>query len=172
MLVSHLCATFRALAGSGPAVVELVERINRFFRESALSPLFATLVCGRLEGDGQVELCVAGHCPPLVVGRHEVHTVQPTGLPVGTFYSSSYRSTSVRLEPDESLLLYTDGLSEAGDRTGNEYGSARLEALLTGPGPRAGHLLLDTVLADLFRHTSGGRPADDVSLMVLSREAT
>lgn len=170
MLVSHLCATFRALAGGAPPVSELVERINRVFKESALSPMFATLVCGRLEADGRVELCVAGHCPPLVARRDGVCTVQPTGLPVGTFYSSSYRSTTLRLDPGESLLLYTDGLSEAADSAGNEYGSARLEALVRTLPARDGGALLTSILQDLARHTAGVKLTDDVSLMVLTPE--
>jgi phosphoserine phosphatase RsbU/P len=170
MLVSHLCATFRALAGTAPPVPELVERINRVFKESALSPLFATLVCGRLDADGRVELCVAGHCPPVVVGREGVRTVQPTGLPVGAFYSSSYRSTTLRLDPGESLLLYTDGLSEAADSAGDEYGSARLEALLGALPVRDGGALLAAISRDFVRHTAGVKLTDDVSLMVLSPE--
>lgn len=170
MLVSHLCATFRALAAAAPPVAELVERINRVFKESALSPMFATLVCGRMEADGVVELCVAGHCPPVVAGCGGARTVQPTGLPVGTFYSSSYRSTTVRLAPGERLLLYTDGLSEAVDGTGCEYGSTRIEALVGTLPAGDGGALLVAVLQDLARHTAGVKLTDDVSLMVLTPE--
>ncbi|MGV8040406.1 MAG: SpoIIE family protein phosphatase [Thermoanaerobaculaceae bacterium] len=171
MLVSHLCAAFRALASAVSTVADLVTRMNRVFKESALSPLFATLVCGQLHGDGRVDLCVAGHCPPLLVGLGGTRVVAPTGLPVGTFFSSTYGSTSVRLEAGESLVLYTDGLTEAADSSGHELGTARLEELLGGMRGGDGRALMAALLAELSRHSAGAHRTDDVSVMVLSPES-
>ncbi len=105
MLVSHLCATFRALAGGAPPVSELVERINRVFEGGAVAAVRDSRVRpsrGRRPGRA-----LRGRPLPAAGGEADgVCTVQPTGLPVGTFYSSSYRSTTLRLEPGENLLLY------------------------------------------------------------------
>lgn len=171
MLVSHLCAAFRTLAAQASTAADLVTRMNRVFKESALSPLFATLVCGQLQADGRADLCVAGHCPPLLLGLGGVRAVPPTGLPVGTFYSSAYRSNTVRLEPGESLVLYTDGLTEATDSSGRELGAARLEELLGGMRGGDGRALMTALLAELSRHSAGARRTDDVSVMVLSPES-
>jgi sigma-B regulation protein RsbU (phosphoserine phosphatase) len=69
LLMSQLHAIFRTLSPFATAVEELVHRANRIFCESTLSTHYATLVCGRAGPSGDVILCNAGHCPPLVVGK-------------------------------------------------------------------------------------------------------
>jgi phosphoserine phosphatase RsbU/P len=169
MLMSHLHATFRSLLGGGEGTAELVERANRVFRESALSPHFATLVCGRALPSGAIEICNAGHCPPRLLTAAGASVVDVTGLPVGTFYSNRYGSVLLTLQPGDSLLLYTDGLTEARDRDGREYGEARLEGVLgRDRGMPAGELLR-AVRSDLADHLAGAKPTDDLTLMVVQR---
>ncbi len=65
LLMSHLHAIFRSLIALAMPVAQLVERANRIFCESTLSTQFATLVCGRADPSGTIDLCNAGHCSPL-----------------------------------------------------------------------------------------------------------
>ncbi len=169
IVMSHLHATFRALVAAETTVAQLVARANRVFRESTLSPYFATLVCGRAGADGAIEVCNAGHCPPLVVGAHGVTPVDPTGLPVGAFYSSAYASRTVTLAPGDALVLYTDGLTEARNGHGAEYGTTRLTRTLDrgrGMAPRA---LVDACLDDLAAHMAGAKMSDDLTVMAIRR---
>ena len=66
ILMSHLQAVFRSLASLDLSVAGLVERANRIFCEGAVASAFSTLLLGRLAPDGNLELCNAGHCPPLL----------------------------------------------------------------------------------------------------------
>ncbi|MBZ5589612.1 MAG: SpoIIE family protein phosphatase [Acidobacteriia bacterium] len=171
ILMSHLHATFRALAAGDSTVSELVERANRAFRESTLSPFFATLVCGRATSDGHVEICNAGHCPPFVVSSEGVKTVDPTGLPVGTFYSSSYASRTLTLVHGDTLVLYTDGLTEARDRGDTEYGAQRLARTLARARGLAPRDVDGTCLEDLAAHLAGAPKRDDLTVMAIRRTA-
>jgi len=171
MLMSHLHATFRSLLGVTECAAELVGRANRVFRESALSPHFATLVCGRALPDGEVELCNAGHLPPRLLGASGLRSLGTTGLPVGAFYSTDFASQRLVLEPGDALLLFTDGLTEARDAGDSEYGEERLDALLHRLGRAPAAELIDACLADLAAHLGTQRPADDLTLMVLRRTA-
>jgi len=169
MLMSHLHATFRSLLGVTECAAELVGRANRVFRESALSPHFATLVCGRALPAGEVELCNAGHLPPRLVTASGLRAIGTTGLPVGAFYSTDFTSLRVALQPGEALVLFTDGLTEARDAAGREYGEERLDALLRRCGPAPAAELIAACRADLAAHLGDMRVSDDLTLMVLRR---
>ena len=169
MLASSLHATIRSLACPDLPVGSLVERANRLFRAASVSRSFATLVCGRASTDGSLEICNAGHCPPLLRSGGIVREVAPTGLPVGTFLSAAYGSHELRLEEGDYLVAFTDGLTEARDASGEEYGSERLAALLASLERPSAHAVVEACLADLHTHTGGRARGDDLSLLVVRR---
>ncbi len=169
MLMTHLHATFRSLADEEPSVAALVERANRVFRGSTLSPFFATLVCGRLQPDGSAEITNAGHWPPLLLAGGKVTEVPPNGLPVGTFASSHYGSQRVQVNRGELLLLYTDGLTEARNAAGDQYGDERLRRVVVGHEADGARALIAGLREDLAKHL-GGRPTeDDLTLLAIGR---
>ena len=92
MLMAQLHAIFRSLATVTTAVTALVEKANRVFCQSGLTSHFATLVCGRFNATGQVEICNAGHCLPLHVRRTNVVAIPSAGLPVGILCDGEYPS--------------------------------------------------------------------------------
>src|SRR5437667_5728899 len=121
LLMSRLHAIFRSLIGAGLGVSELVKRANYLFAESTMRPYYATLVCGKASANGEVEICNAGHCFPLILQSGEIKPIAATGLPVGVFRQENYSATQIQLSKGDRLLLYTDGLSEARDETNTEY---------------------------------------------------
>ena len=169
MLMSHLHATFRSLLGVTECAAELVGRANRVFRDSALSPHFATLVCGRALPTGELELCNAGHLSPRLITGSGLQAISTTGLPVGAFYSTDFTSLRVALRPGEAIVLFTDGLTEARDANGYEYGEERLDAVLRRSGPAPAAELIAACRADLAAHLGDARLGDDLTLMVLRR---
>jgi sigma-B regulation protein RsbU (phosphoserine phosphatase) len=169
--MAHLHATFRSLVAADFSLGQLVERANRVFRESTLSPYFATLVVGRASASGELEICNAGHCPPLVLSNGNVTPVDPTGLPVGAFYSTSFSSRKLKLGKGDTLVLYTDGLTEARNADGTEYGSDRISRVLAGARQLTPEALTAACLADLAAHLGNAPKVDDLSLMVVRRAA-
>ncbi len=170
LLMTHLHAIFRSLIPLKLPVSALVETANRIFSESTISSHYATLVCGRADGAGMVEVCNAGHCPPVVLRAGKTpEIIEASGLPVGMFCGLKYSSQKLELAPGDTLLLYTDGVSEARDRADNEYGAGRLAAVADRGRDLAPHALVSALLED-FTHFRSGEPArDDVTIMVVRR---
>jgi phosphoserine phosphatase RsbU/P len=171
MLMSHLSAMLRTLISVGLPLATLMERASRVFCESTLPSHYATLVCGCASPSGEVEICNAGHPPPLVLRDNGITAIDATGLPIGMFSSEQFAAHAFRLEPGESVLLYSDGLIEAQGATGLEYGVERLSALATSAARELPSELVGVCVRDVtdFR---GTRPlADDLTVMAIKRAA-
>jgi sigma-B regulation protein RsbU (phosphoserine phosphatase) len=171
LLMSHLHAIFHTLVPMGLPLTQLLEHANRVFCESTLPSHYATLMCGRASSTGEVEVCNAGHCPPLVVRDADAELIAPSALPLGFFADSQYKTETIRLAPRDTLLLYTDGLTEAQDLAGSDYGvdrlQARLEHMRQEPVTHWPRLVLD----DLTAFRAAGPRHDDVTVMALRRRA-
>ena len=169
LLVSHLHAMFRTLLASDLALNTLVERANRLFCESTLSANFATLVCGRALPSGEIEICNAGHCYPLVVKGGQIRSIESTGMPLGTYFNAKFQCRKVHLAPGDFLFLYTDGLTEARNAADEEYSEAQLSALVTRESQRAPQALIQVCIDDVVRFRAGAPKADDLTIMVLRK---
>jgi len=90
MLMAHLHAMFRTLISINLPLGQMVEQASRVFCESTLPTQYATLVYGRAGTDGFVEICNAGHLPPLLIQAGKISHIEATGLPVGVFCSESF----------------------------------------------------------------------------------
>ena len=169
ILMSHLHAIFRSLVVAGLPVNRLVERANRVFCESTMAAQFATLICGRADRLGVIEICNAGHCPPLRVRGGTITRIESTGLPVGIFHNGQYSVKTMELAGGESLFLYTDGLSEARNTAHAEYGMDKLSNLVAGRHSLSAQALASACLEDLRTFTSGEAKTDDLTIMVIQR---
>lgn len=169
MLMAHLNAMFRTLISINLPLDKLVERASRVFCESTLPTQYATLVCGRATSDGAVEVCNAGHLPPLLVQEGKVTSIAATGLPVGVFCSESFSVSRVQLNKGDTLFLYTDGLSESLDGDGNEYGAERLSQLLNDNHALAPDSMISLCRRALHTFANGNAPKDDLTLMAIRR---
>jgi phosphoserine phosphatase RsbU/P len=168
MLMAQLHALFRSLTGMSLPLGQIVSYVNRFFCESALAGQYATLVCGLAKPTGEVEIHNAGHCPAIVVGRGGVFCIEPTGLPLGMFLETEFSATPVQLEAGDTLFLYTDGLSEASNESG-EYGVDRVMTVVHQQAARQPAELIDACLDDVRAFTNGVPSFDDMTVLALRR---
>ncbi len=169
MLMAHLHASMRTLVELGLPLAQMMARANRVFCESTMSDHYATLVCGRLDSTGGVEVLNAGHCPPLLLHEGRATTIDATSLPVGLFCVEDFTSREATLAPGDSLLLYTDGLTEGLDDDGNQYGTERLIATAlvhAGEPPRG---LVAACANDLAAFRGAARREDDLTIMAIRR---
>ena len=169
ILMSHLPAIFHSLIDIGLAPDKLVQRANRIFCDSTVSANFATLVFGRAAKSGEVDICNAGHCLPLVVREKEITSLESKGLPLGVLGSAEYKVNKVQLAPGDSLLLYSDGLIEARDKSDTEYGTERLAKFVRGRHELVPRELIKVCLEDLKTFLSGERKTDDLTIMAIQR---
>ncbi|PYS24087.1 MAG: hypothetical protein DMF72_07190 [Acidobacteria bacterium] len=167
LLMGRLHAIFRSLIGSGFDVSQLVERANHLFADTTMRPYYATLVCGKASPDGRVEICNAGHCAPLFLHNGDVSPIAATGLPVGMFCQERYESANLQMQKGDCLLLYTDGLSEARDRTNEEYGHRRLNSFLAEASQPSASSVVSRLVEDARAFSSGLPIFDDLTVMAI-----
>jgi len=169
MLMAHLHAIFRSLIMLDLPVNQLVERANQIFAGATMPAYYATLVCGIARRSGLIDICNAGHCPPLLISDANVTRIEATGLPVGIFCKEQYTAGTLQLEPGDSLLLYTDGLTESRDPLDSEYGIERLSSMLNTRRSLAPHPLTAACIEDARSFRAGQPKTDDLTVMAIQR---
>src|SRR6266542_3603151 len=151
-------------------IVRTVERLNRIIHQSRLSTKFVSLFYGELEHqDGNFIYVNAGHPPPLHFHARGVKELKQTGMVLGPSGSAAYSRGFLTFEVGDALLLFTDGMFEATDGKGREFGMERLKkAFLTlrdQPANEITRALIDRVAEFTRRRT----PEDDRTVVVVKR---
>jgi len=178
LLMSHLSATVRSLVRAGAGLDELMLEANRTLRKYSPEAHYMTLVGGRARSDGRVEILNAGHTAPIVLRKTRSETISSTAPPIGLFDRrpdsdaglDGPQVVELALEPGDTILLYTDGLTEASNAQDQDYGSERLMQLgarLHGSHPAT---LVAECLKDLKVFLDGAPRSDDLAVMALRRE--
>ena len=170
LLMAHLHAMLRSLLSAELSLREIVERANRIFCTSAIPSKFATLVCGRAADSGEVEICNAGHCPPVVFPDGGAG-IEATGLPLGLFAGAEYSVRKLTLAPDQGILLYTDGLTEARNILDEEFGIERLSSFLGRHSHLPGPDLIRSCRQQWSDFVGTAPRTDDVTIMLLRRRS-
>jgi serine phosphatase RsbU (regulator of sigma subunit)/CHASE2 domain-containing sensor protein len=134
--------------------------------------MFATLFIGILDlAHGALTYVNGGHEPPLFLRQDEPPALlKTTGLAVGALPGTNYQAGSAAFAPGDRLLLYTDGVTEAQDRSGAYFSRNRLAELAAGEASGA-QALVDAIVAALTRHAGSAACADDVTLVAIRRPA-
>lgn len=168
--------------GAGAGAGNLVETIgalmteaNREVSRENADNMFVTLVAGILDlASGELAYCNAGHDNPAVIGAEggvAARLSAGDGPPLCVVDDFEYRGARHHLEPGEALVMVTDGVTEAMNRSGELYGTRRLTRVLEAPCPggRGAAGLLEAVVADVGSFAADAEPADDLTLLVLRR---
>ncbi|MFD3546524.1 SpoIIE family protein phosphatase [Streptomyces sp. NPDC058655] len=175
-LVRH---TARAVAPLLPGPEAVVRAVNKALldRPSSHGTGFVTLVYGHLNpvAGGGLDLTFvrAGHTHPLLIGAgHTPRAVASDGLLLGITRAPDLTARHIRLQPSESLLLYTDGITEARDGDGEQFGEERLaEALATTPRPHTAADVITCLTRAVRAFTGAGGIDDDQAALVLTATA-
>ncbi len=168
LMTSQLHALIRSLISFDLPLTEIAKKSNRLFCESTVLSNYATMVFGKANTRGEVEICVAGHNPPLLVQDGRLESIHATGIPVGLFCNFDYEVTKFTLEPGDFILLYTDGLTESAINE-IEYGEKRLQEKLLNTTKLSPSNIIDFLIKDQKSYLQNSPPADDVTLAVLKK---
>ena len=167
MLMANLHAMFRVLVPTGLPLAQLVERANHIFSGSTLPTQYATLIVGRADEYGNVEICNGGHVYPLHVGKNGVNVIQSTGLPVGLFHDQKFSTTTITLAPNDALVLYTDGVSEAENPSGAQYADSYLKELLTACHTLSSREIIERCIKEVLAFRAGSPRLDDQTILAM-----
>jgi phosphoserine phosphatase RsbU/P len=167
ILMSNLHAMFRALIPLDMPLCDLISRANRLFCESTLANQYATLICGKLNREGEVEFCNAGHLAPVIVSESGSVQLESAGLPLGMFCDSNFVSSGAKLKPGETLLLFSDGVTEANNEAEAEFGISRLLDAVNGTAGSEPTDLLKTSVSAVSEFRGSAARNDDLTMMAL-----
>jgi serine phosphatase RsbU (regulator of sigma subunit) len=173
LLTGALEALSAAPIDGGAPPDEVCRQVSRLLFERTPPEKFATafLVTLKLE-DGTLTYANAGHNPGLVLRRDGTpEWLEATGLPVGVLPAVNYTASTVRLDPGDTLVLYTDGITEAMNPAEEEYGSERLLEVCDGHRGDGLVALAEAIEDDLESFADGVPFADDRTLVLLRRLA-
>jgi serine phosphatase RsbU (regulator of sigma subunit)/pSer/pThr/pTyr-binding forkhead associated (FHA) protein len=170
LLMTVLRAAVRA-HWTEPSLSEAVVRINRTVFQNIPSSKYVTFFLAALDpASGRLSYVNAGHNPPLLVRADGTSSrLDEGGLVLGMFDNVAYQEGAARLEPGDTLLVYSDGVTETWSRDGDEFGEERLLELVTGSRQVPPRELQEEVLRELDRFSEGARATDDRTLVVLRR---
>jgi sigma-B regulation protein RsbU (phosphoserine phosphatase) len=169
LLMANLQACFRTQAGAGsrrPAA--LLEIVHKHFYSSTGSDRFATLFFGSYDDrTRRMRYANCGHCAPLLLrAGGELMRLEPTAAMLGAFEEWTCAEAEVSLDAGDTLLLYSDGVTEAANAAGDEFGEDRLaRALRESRAPTAGDLVREVV--DAVSKFSEASLADDITVVAV-----
>jgi sigma-B regulation protein RsbU (phosphoserine phosphatase) len=155
----------------GRTLPEGIGLLNHYLCENNQSQMFVTLYAGIVNlRTGLLEYCDAGHEPPFLVRRDDVPqlTQKQGGMALGVDENYPYRSTTVQLNPGDTLFLYTDGVNEARNGDGKLFKIGGIEAALATDEMTSCELICDAVMKRLGQFVHGAPQSDDITMLAVS----
>jgi len=168
MFMMRAKTLIKSIAQTGKPLSEVFCEANEALCEGNSSNMFVTVWAGELDArTGRVVFVNAGHNPPAILrgGKAEYLKTRPS-LVLGALPGVRYGTGELQLEPGDAIYLYTDGITEQHDATGNLYGEKRLQKVLAG-GAGLNDAVLAAVLADMRRYAAGSEQADDCTQLLI-----
>jgi len=157
--------------GTDPARVFM--HVNRFLCDHSEVGRYATMFFGILDPDGHLEFINAGHPSPFLIRRGVALEAFTEGsYPVGLIPDAEYVAACLKLEPGDTLVLFSDGVTEAMDPDDQLFGIARLRDVLTGQTECPLEQLQKCILESVENFARGARQADDLTLLIVRYRAT
>jgi Serine phosphatase RsbU, regulator of sigma subunit len=159
-----------ALSGMtlGNDPVKVFNHVNRFLCDHAEVGRYATMFFGVLDADGHMEFINAGHPSPILIRKDSVEEAFTEGsYPVGLVPDAEYTAACLRLEPEDTLVLFSDGVTEAMDPDEQLFGVPRLREVLADKQAMPLEDMQKSVLEAVENFARGARQADDLTLLLI-----
>jgi serine phosphatase RsbU (regulator of sigma subunit) len=168
LLASMVQGMFHAQMKTGAGLVDALQSLNSFICQRAPGGKYLTLVALRYAddglGDAQFELVNAGHVSPLIVRTNgQIETITDGDLPVGVFDFAKFHAIPIELRTGDRIVLLSDGITEAENADGTQFGTTQLERYLTRPNA------VDALFLTLEQFCMGTRPQDDQTVLTVDR---
>jgi phosphoserine phosphatase RsbU/P len=155
----------QAQYAEGPA--SAVTHMNKALCRRGLESRFVTLMFGIMQHDGALTYCNAGHNPPFVFSRSGVSRLEDGGPVVGLLEFAPYTQGTVTLNSGDTIVMFSDGVSEALNAAGEEFGDARLEEVASAVKDSASPEIVERIISSVRAFTKGAPQSDDITVMVI-----
>jgi len=167
ILMANVQALLRTLSETGNPPAEVCRRLNHHLHEVTDASKFATFFYGEWKAaERRLTYVNAGHYSPVVLGSLCGRQLSEGGFPLGMFPSAEFQTGEVTLKPGDLLALYSDGLTEAVSKDGEDFGDARLQAAIE---KHSGKTLVEIQagVLEAVRNWAGDELDDDMTLLMV-----
>ena len=148
--------------------LRVVQHLNKFLCNHANVGRYATIFLGMLDTSGLLEFVSAGHPSPLLIHGEQVSEIFSGGsFPIGLIPEASYDAKKIQLQEGDTLVLFSDGVTESENTSGKLFEIGGLATALTGKANLALTDLQTEILADIRRFAAGAKHSDDVTLVLV-----
>ncbi|HKS43382.1 MAG TPA: GAF domain-containing SpoIIE family protein phosphatase, partial [Blastocatellia bacterium] len=173
LLMSSLHAAVRAQSQTRLAISGVMREINEYIFENSPSNKFLTLFYGELDPEtGTLVYSNGGHNTPMLVrATGEIISLDQGGLPIGMMKGVQYQEATVFFNPGDSLIIYSDGITESINDRDEEFGEERLIEVVKHNLSRSASGIRDRIDEALSRFVGTTAPVDDMTLMIIKRTA-
>ncbi|MDZ4289112.1 MAG: PP2C family protein-serine/threonine phosphatase [Prosthecobacter sp.] len=178
-IITAMCrSVLRSTAPSNISPAAVLGSVNRLLFPDIREDMFISMIYLNLTpGSGSLTLARAGHTLPLLWRKNtgKVESLHSGGLAVGIdkgeVFERVTKDLTFTMEDGDCLLLYTDGVNEALDMKGLEYGEERIQTTLAALAPQGPQAVVDGLIADVEKFLGGRRSHDDITLIALQKKA-
>jgi sigma-B regulation protein RsbU (phosphoserine phosphatase) len=168
LVMASVATAFNIFTRTDPSPADLVREMNATLAPRTAPTKFVTLVVGVLDPKtGHVEFANAGHVAPLVVSRNGVAQLTTTDMVVGLFPQARYRNQNLALERGDSLVLFTDGVTEAENEAEEQLGLAPVVKLVERLHGTRATQILEMIETHVQSFVGNAPAADDVTMLAL-----
>jgi sigma-B regulation protein RsbU (phosphoserine phosphatase) len=150
-------------------ITEATGLINDLISDNAAEGKFITFFWAIIDDVNRQLLYVnAGHNPPLLIRKNKIIKLDRGGIILGVMKTViPYTSEKLQLEKDDVIVLFTDGVSEAMNKQGDEFSDEKLEKLSLNLAPKSADEISDIIQSEVSKFTYGAVQSDDITLMVI-----
>jgi sigma-B regulation protein RsbU (phosphoserine phosphatase) len=169
MAVTRTLIRATAVPGRGP--VEIMNRVNAQLAKENQASLFVTMILGIVDtATGRMVYGQGGHNPPILVTVQGKPTYEPAGgMPLGVFEDAKFGERELQLKTGETLLVYTDGVTEAMNQAKDLFGEDRLEKAVTGVADLSPEKIAERVIEQVEGFVLEAERSDDITLLAIQR---
>ncbi|MGN6184524.1 MAG: SpoIIE family protein phosphatase [Thermoanaerobaculia bacterium] len=173
LMMAGLQVAFRIFSKTDPDPAALVTQLNIALKENLPQSKFVTLFLGRLDTKtGHIEYVNAGHTPPLLIQKNNTTELTDSDLLLGVVSRAEFVNRELQLDPGDSLILFTDGVTEARNNAGIDLGSNTLADALKKLHGASAEAIATAVNDTVLTHVGDAENLDDdVTLLVVTRSA-
>jgi sigma-B regulation protein RsbU (phosphoserine phosphatase) len=168
LLMANVQAAVRAFASDSVSPAQVCGKVNRLLCDNIATGKFVTFLYGILDGKKRTfQYCNAGHPYPILMSGDHTHMLEGGGAVLGVFPDWSYEDSIVKLRAGDRLYLFTDGITEATNKSGKEFEEASIAAFANANGTLTAKELNGRLLAQVSVFC-GAQFQDDATLLVIA----
>ena len=170
MLMANLQATLRGQLLFCDCSKDCIKRANNLLFKSTDTSKFVTLFFGILDTEKHtLTYCNAGHNEPLLIKNGKITKLDKGGLLLSCFEYSDYDEEEIIFEKGSTLVIFSDGITEAMNEAEEEYGDERLEKILLDNIKESSQEIIKNIITDVKLHVGDNAQSDDITIMIIKR---